>query len=299
MKGDGSGPSPSFYNEPAMHRRLLTLARDSRLPLAATILSGLLAGFLTIGQAYALSLAVDRVFLRGQGLADVLGLLRIILAIMVLRAVLVWGSEVSASTVAVRVKNDLRERLYSKILELGPAFTRSGSTGELTAAAVEGIEALDAYFSQYLPQLVLAALLPLSILAFVFPRDPLSGVVLLLTAPLIPVFMVLIGKAAETLTRRQWDSLSRLSAHFLDSLQGLATLKQFGRSRDHAGLDRRNQQPLPRYHPERPARDLPIRPGAGAGGDDQHGGGGGRSGLRLLYGQLAFPAVVFSAAPGA
>ncbi|MGD0610730.1 MAG: thiol reductant ABC exporter subunit CydD [Anaerolineales bacterium] len=217
-----------------MHRRLLTLARDSRLPLAATILSGLLAGFLTIGQAYALSLAVDRVFLRGQALADILGLLRIILAIIFLRAVLVWGSEVSASTVAVRVKNDLRERIYSKILELGPAFTRSGSTGELTAAAVEGIEALDAYFSQYLPQLVLAALLPLSILAFVFPRDPLSGVVLLLTAPLIPVFMVLIGKAAETLTRRQWDSLSRLSAHFLDSLQGLATLKQFGRSRDHA-----------------------------------------------------------------
>lgn len=218
-----------------MHRRLLTLARDSRLPLAATICTGLLAGLLTIGQAYALSLAVDRVFLREQGLADVLGILRVILAIVFLRAVLVWGSEVSASTVAVRVKNDLRERLYSKILELGPVFTRSGSTGELTAAAVEGIEALDAYFSQYLPQLVLAALVPLSILAFVFPRDPLSGVVLLLTAPLIPVFMVFIGKAAETLTKRQWESLSRLSAHFLDSLQGLATLKQFGRSRDHAG----------------------------------------------------------------
>jgi ATP-binding cassette subfamily C protein CydCD len=217
-----------------MHRRLLTLARDSRLALAATILSGLLAGLLTIGLAFALSRLVDGVFLGGQGLADVAGLLRLLLVLIGLRALLAWAGEVSAGAVAVRVKNDLRERLFSKILQLGPAYTRQERTGELTAAAVEGVEALDAYFSQYLPQLVIAALVPLSILAVVFPRDPLSGVVLLVTAPLIPVFMYLIGKAAEALTERQWETLSRLSAHFLDSLQGLATLKQFGRSRDRA-----------------------------------------------------------------
>ncbi|MCX7840541.1 MAG: thiol reductant ABC exporter subunit CydD, partial [Anaerolineae bacterium] len=87
-------------------------------------------------------------------------------------------------------------------------------------------------FSQYLPQLVLAALVPLLILAFVFPLDLLSAFVLLVTAPLIPFFMILIGSAADALTRRQWKSLSLLSAHFLDVLQGLATLKMFGRSRE-------------------------------------------------------------------
>jgi ATP-binding cassette subfamily C protein CydCD len=218
-----------------VHRRLLSLARDRRLALAATILSGLLAGLLTIGQASALSRLVDGVFLGGQALGEASGVLRLILVFIALRALLAWGSEVGASAVAVGVKNDLRARLYAKILQLGPAYTRAERTGELTAAAVEGVEALDAYFSRYLPQLVIAALVPLSILVVVFPRDPLSGVVLLVTAPLIPVFMVLIGKAAEALTRRQWETLSRLSAHFLDSLQGLATLKLFGRSREQAG----------------------------------------------------------------
>ena len=217
-----------------MHRRLLTLARDSRLALAATILSGFLAGLLTIGQAAGLSRVVDGVFLDGKTLGDVAGLIRLLLLIVCLRAGLAWLNEVSAVTVAVRVKGDLRRRLFEKILRMGPAYTRGERTGELTNAAVEGVEALDAYFSQYLPQLVLAALVPLSILVTVFPHDPLSGVVLLLTAPLIPVFMYLIGKTAETLTKRQWDTLSRLSAHFYESLQGLTTLKELGRSREHA-----------------------------------------------------------------
>jgi ATP-binding cassette subfamily C protein CydCD len=214
-------------------RRLLELARDSRLALAVTILSGLLTGLLTIGQAAGLSRLVDEVFLGGQLLSDGAGLLRLLLFIVCLRALLAWGSEVSANAVAVRVKSDLRRRLFDKILNLGPAYTRGERTGELVNAAVAGVEALDTYFSQYLPQLVIAALVPLSILMVVFPRDPLSGLVLLLTAPLIPVFMYLIGKTAETLTKRQWDMLSHLSAHFLDSLQGLTTLKELGRSKEH------------------------------------------------------------------
>lgn len=217
-----------------MNRRLLTLARDSRLALAATVLTGFLAGLLTIGQASALSQVVERVFLEGQNLPEVGGLLRFILIIVFLRALLAWGSEVSANAVAVRVKSDLRQQLFDKILRLGPAYTRGERTGELVNAAMEGVESLDAYFSQYLPQLVIATLVPLSILIFVFPRDPLSGLILLLTAPLIPIFMYLIGKTAEALTRRQWDTLSRLSAHFLDSLQGLTTLKELGRSQEHA-----------------------------------------------------------------
>ncbi len=217
-----------------MHRRLLSLTRDSRTALVLTVLSGLLAGLLTISQAYLLSNTVNGVFLEGQTLADVSGWLRLILIVIAGRAVLTWVNEISANAVAVRIKSDLRERLFNHILNLGPAYTRGQRTGELTAAAVEGIEALDAYYSQYLPQLVVTALVPLSILIVVFPRDLLSGIIMLVTAPLIPFFMIMIGKGAEIVTKRQYQTLARLSAHFLDSLQGLTTLKLFGQSKAHA-----------------------------------------------------------------
>ena len=187
-----------------MHRRLLTLARDTRLNLTLTVLSGLLAGLLTIWQAWLLSGTVDAVFLKGRTLPQVMNWLQIILAIIAGRGLLAWVNEVSAKAVATHVKNDLRERLFSHIQKLGPAYTRTERTGDLTTAAVDGIEALDAYFSQYLPQLVITALVPLSILLFVFPIDLLSGVVLLVTAPLIPFFMILIGKGAEIVTNRQY-----------------------------------------------------------------------------------------------
>ena len=217
-----------------MHRRLLSLTRDSRTALLLTVLSGFLAGLLTIGQAYYLSSVVNGVHLEGQTLADVAPWLQWILVMIAGRAFLTWINEVSANDVAVRIKSDLRERLFTHILNLGPAYTRGQRTGELTTAAVEGIEALDAYYSQYLPQLVVTALIPISILVVVFPIDPLSGIVMLLTAPLIPFFMIMIGRGAEVVTKRQYQTLSRLSAHFLDSLQGLTTLKLFGQSKAHA-----------------------------------------------------------------
>ena len=217
-----------------MHPRLLALTRDSRAALLLTILSGFLLGLLTISQAYLVSSTVDGVFLKGQTLTEVSRWLSFILIIIAGRGILTWINEVSANVVAVKIKSDLRDRLFNHILNLGPAYTRGQRTGELTTAAVEGIEALDAYYSQYLPQLIITALVPISILLVVFPLDFLSGVVMLVTAPLIPFFMIMIGKGAEIVTGRQYQTLSRLSAHFLDSLQGLTTLKLFGQSKAHA-----------------------------------------------------------------
>ncbi len=217
-----------------MHRRLILLTRDARLPLLLSILAGLLVGLLTIGQSYALSSTIAGVFLQRQVLLQVWPWLRLMLAIIAARALLVWLNEVSSAAVAVRIKTDLRERLFAHILALGPAYSRGERTGDLAAAAVDGIEALDAYFSQYLPQLVVSTLVPVSILCLVFPLDPLSGAVLLLTAPLIPFFMYMIGRGAEVVTKRQYETLSRLSAHFLDSLQGLTTLKLFGQAKAQA-----------------------------------------------------------------
>ncbi len=124
--------------------RLFSLARDSRFALGVAILSGLLAGLLTIAQAAGLSRLVNGVFLLGQDLSGVSGLLWLLIAIIILRALLAWGSEVSAGSVAIRVKDDLRKRLVDKIMLLGPAYTRGERTGELVTAAVQGVDALDA-----------------------------------------------------------------------------------------------------------------------------------------------------------
>ena len=212
--------------------RLLDLARSSRLGLLLTITLGFGAGLLTILQARCLSQVVSGVFLEGHTLSDASLSLVLLFAVIFLRAWATWGSDVAAGSVALQVKTSLREKLYQQLLALGPEYTRGERSGELINTAVEGIESLDAYFSQYLPQLVLAALVPLTILLFIFPLDLLSGFVLLLTAPLIPVFMLLIGNLADSLTKKQWQSLSRMSAYFLDVLQGLTTLKILGHSRE-------------------------------------------------------------------
>ncbi|HEX7587926.1 MAG TPA: thiol reductant ABC exporter subunit CydD, partial [Anaerolineae bacterium] len=215
----------------AFDRRLLQLLASVRARFTLTILLGVVTGWLVIAQAALLSDILARVFLGNASPSGVWDTLLVLLAIMVARAGLAWANEVSAFQLAARVKADLRNRLFTHLMALGPAYVRGERTGELVHTAFEGIESLEAYYSQYLPQLVLAVLVPLSILAFVIPLDPLSGLVLLVTGPLIPFFMILIGKAADALARKQYADLSVMSAHFLDVLQGLATLKMFGRSR--------------------------------------------------------------------
>lgn len=210
--------------------RLLQASGTLRGYLVVTVGLSLLAGALTIAQAYVLSRIIDAVFLGGQGLAAVQGGVLSLAAVTGGRAVLAWGSDVAAGRAAGRAKRTLRDRLVAHLLALGPQWTRGERSGELSTAVTEGIESLDAYFSQYLPQLFLVLLVPLLIMASVFSVDLLSGVVLLVTAPLLPIFMILVGKLAEAQTARQWRVLSQLSAHFLDVLQGLTTLKLFGRS---------------------------------------------------------------------
>ncbi|HNS36345.1 MAG TPA: thiol reductant ABC exporter subunit CydD [Anaerolineaceae bacterium] len=217
--------------------RLLRQAWQARFALLATILLGLLGALAIVFQARMLSQIVAGVFIDHHTLAQVQPLLILLLGVILLRVLVSLAGDLSANAVAVKVKNNLRTLLMRRWFERGPAGAEQqtgATTGEVTAAAIQGIESLEAYFSQYLPQLILSALIPLAILTVVFPLDWLSGLALLVTAPLIPIFMRLVGSASQTATGRQWQALGRLSAFFLDTLQGLSTLKALGRSLDQA-----------------------------------------------------------------
>ena len=211
-------------------RRLFLQARKVWLFLGLAVLVGLIGALLVILQARFLSRIIAEVFINSRTLAGVQSLLWVLLGLMLVRWFTTYGSGYLASLAAVQVKTNLRELLFRHLLALGPSFTQKEESGDLVTTFMQEVEGLDAYFSQYLPQLALAALIPLLILVVVFPLDLISGIILLLTAPLIPIFMILIGNTAQAITRKQWTALRRMSAHFLDTLQGLATLKALNQS---------------------------------------------------------------------
>jgi ATP-binding cassette subfamily C protein CydD len=199
--------------------------------LGAIGLLSILSGSLIVGQANFLARIIDRVFLGHEALTQVWVALGSLLLIMILRAGLIWGNELIGNWMASAAKTLLRQRIFAHLLRLGPGYMKGERSGELVNTATEGVEALDAYFSQVLPQICATIVIPIIILIFVFLTDTLSGVVLLITLPLLPIFMILIGKQANAATQRRWHLLNRLSAHFLDVLQGSTTLKLFGRGR--------------------------------------------------------------------
>lgn len=205
--------------------------RGVRAPLAAAVLLGTLAALLVIAQAFFLSKIISGVFLGGQSVHQVWDMLLLLVGIMAARGILAWGSEVTANRAGTQARTSLRRRLVAHLFALGPAYMRGERSGELVSVLYEGVEALDPYVSQYLPQVVLAVLVPGIFLAAIFWIDVPSGVILLIVTPILPFILAVVGMMAGAETRRQWRALSLMSAHFLDVLQGLTTLKIFRGSR--------------------------------------------------------------------
>ena len=214
-------------------RRLMALLRGPRVAFGITVGLGILGGFLIVAQAALAAWMVNAVFLEKAALTDLRWAALAFVGVLAARGAASWGAEVSAFQVAAEVKRTLRERLLTHLALLGPVYTHGERTGELTNTLTEGLEELETYFRHYLPQVVLAAAVPLLVLVLVFPRDWISGLILLFTAPLIPLFMNLIGSIAQSLTEKQWKQLNRMSAFLLDALQGLTALKILGRSREY------------------------------------------------------------------
>jgi ATP-binding cassette subfamily C protein CydD len=193
-----------------------------------------LAAALWLVLAWLLSEIVGRVFLGHQTLHDVSGLLAAMLVLLLVRVALMWASEVAAQHAANRLKHELRGQLMAKLLALGPAYTRDERTGELVHVAVEGVETLDEYISQYQPARLLAGLVPALVFGIILILDPWTLPVLLFAGPILIILLALIGSRTRELTARRFQEMSWMSAHFLDVLQGLTTLKLFGRSKEQA-----------------------------------------------------------------
>jgi ATP-binding cassette, subfamily C, bacterial CydD len=206
----------------------------SWLRLAVAI--GLVSGLLLVLQSWLLARTVDAVVFGQAALSAVMPWLWGLLALFLLRAVLAWASEQAAFEAAIGVRLALRKILYRHVQRLGPAWLAGERSGDIVTALSDGVEALEAYYARYLPAIALTALVPLAILVFVLPADWIAAVILALTAPLIPLFMILIGKGAEQRNQHQWRQLAWMSAHFLDVIQGLTTLRLFNASRREARM---------------------------------------------------------------
>lgn len=159
------------------------------------------------------------------------------------RAACSWSGELAAHRTSAQVTSTLRRQLLARAVALGPSWLATERTGELAASATQGVEALDAYFARYLPTAVLAALTPVVLLTFILWTDWPSFIILAVTASVIPLFMVLLGLEAKRTASNQWARLSGLSATFYDLLQGLPTLRAFGRARSgRRTLERANEE---------------------------------------------------------
>lgn len=218
----------------AIDQRLLKYAKATKSFLAFSAVNGLVNTALIILQALLLGGLLVDIYLGGKELADVIGDLYLLGAVLLARALSAWLSDVFATRASNKAKSQLRTAVISKTLELGPVWVSSRQSADLATLSTQGLNALDTFFSRYLPQIFLAVAIPLTVGITVLTQDLLSAVIIGLTIPLIPFFMALVGIYSKNKVDRQWNSLQALSGHFLDLVQGLPTLKVFNRAKRQA-----------------------------------------------------------------
>ncbi len=210
--------------------RLLRYARATRGLLIGLGLLAVVQAAVAIALAGLIAFTVTAVFESGETLAGLTVPLGALLAVVALRAMTQYLQESWSARASALVKAELADELVAHVAALGPSWLVSARRSRLVVLLSSGLDALDEYFARYLPQLVASLVVPVLVLAALAVADPLSAVIVAVTLPLIPLFMVLIGWRTQVEQRRQWNALQTLGGHFLDVLRGLVTLKVFGRA---------------------------------------------------------------------
>lgn len=223
--------------------RLLRYAHGVRTLLIGSVAVASGTAILVVAQAFCLGDVVSRVFLDGADLADVRGVVALLALVVLGRGLLATVGETIAQRAATRTSAQLREALLGHVVRLGPVWLSGERRGQVATLATRGVDSVEPYVARYLPQLVIAVIVPLTVGVAILTQDFVAAVIVAVTAPLIPVFMALIGMYTQSATAKQWTTLGVLSGHFLDVVSGLPTLKAFGReraqSRRMAEIDRR------------------------------------------------------------
>ncbi|AWH90149.1 heme ABC transporter permease/ATP-binding protein CydD [Limnobaculum parvum] len=198
--------------------------------LRISTLLGLLGGLLIIAQAWLLATLLHSLIIENISRNALLNNFLMLVVTIVLRAILAWFRERVGFRYGAAIRQHIRRQVLNRLEQLGPAWIQGKPAGSWATMILEQIEDMQDFYSRYQPQMMLAVMIPLLILAAVFPINWTAGLILLTTAPLIPVFMALVGMGAADANRRNFLALARLSGNFLDRLKGLDTLRLFHRA---------------------------------------------------------------------
>lgn len=209
---------------------LRELAKEQKGRLAIIILSAVMSGIAIIAQGYLFVTIVDRVFLQGNHLYQVAPYLLWLIIALFARILFSYFSGRSGIKMATKAKGHLRNSLLFKFSTNPTQASLEGQSGEKVSVMMDTVDEIDSYFSSYIPQVVQSSIIPIMILIFIFMEHAATGVIILVTAPFIPLFMVLIGIRTKDKSQEQLDKMAAFSGKFLDTLQGLTTLKLYGRS---------------------------------------------------------------------
>ncbi|OSN07663.1 heme ABC transporter permease/ATP-binding protein CydD [Lonsdalea iberica] len=208
------------------------LKQQSRLAqrwLRLSLLLGLVSGLLIIAQAWLLAALLQALIIDHTPREQLLAPFSLLAATFCLRAIMSWIRERVGFRCGEVIRRQIRSKVLDRLQQLGPAWIQGKPAGSWASLILEQVDDMQDYYARYLPQMYLAALMPLLILLFVFPINWAAGLILFLTAPLIPIFMAMVGMGAAEANRRNFLALERLSGHFLDRLRGLETLRLFFR----------------------------------------------------------------------
>ncbi|WNF38290.1 thiol reductant ABC exporter subunit CydD [Bacillaceae bacterium IKA-2] len=221
-------------------KQLKEIARAQKNRVYLLYLLAVMSGTVIIGQAFLIVLIVDRIFLQGVAFREILPLLAGLIVMLVARSIFTYLNGRTGVKMASEVKTDFRKALLSKYTRNPILASLKGQSGQKVSILMDAVDEIDSYFSKYYPIMIQTNIVPLMILATIFYQNWVSGLIILVTAPFIPIFMIIIGGATEKKSEEQLDKLARFSGRFLDILQGLSTLKFFGRARQQTEMIRQS-----------------------------------------------------------
>jgi len=205
-------------------------SKTVRKPIWLAAAAGIGNGIGIIIQAWLLADLLHRVIISKQPLAELVWPIATLLAVFLFRSICTYAQQSFGFEAGAKIRTELRQQLSIQFAKLGPAGLKNQQSGALANVTLEHVEALEPYFSRYLPQQLIVGTLPILMMLVVFPLNWIVGIIFLVTAPLVPLFMALVGMGAASAQRSQFLAMARMGGYFLDRLQGLPTLKLFGQA---------------------------------------------------------------------